>query len=454
MANGVKFNEHYPDITKSDELYARATGLMPAYAQTLAKGPTQYVNGAAPKYLQRGKGARVWDVDGNEYIDYNAGVGPVSLGYAYEPVDDAIRRQLAHGISFSLVHPLEVEVSELLRELVPNAEMVRFSKTGAEVTSAAVRLARAFTGRDKVLACGYHGWHDWYIGVLPRHAGVPQAVRDLIHTFQYNDIDSVLAALDEDTACVILEPIIFDMPEDDFLHKLKGACEGNGTLLIFDEMWTGFRLALGGAQEYFDVVPDLACYSKAVANGMPLAVLTGRTDVMDLLDEEVFFFSTFGGETLSLAAAQATIAEMRAQNVPDFLRAQGQKLKSGLMQLARDLQMDDYVACKGHPARTLVTFAPQAGDPLLMKSLVQQELIKRGILWSGFHNVCFSHTDVEIDYTLAAYAEALPILKQALAEQRVAAYLRGAPVQPVFRKTGDFNVKPKERENVERGTVR
>jgi glutamate-1-semialdehyde aminotransferase len=450
MPNGVKFNPTYPDITGSDRLYVRAAGLMPAYSQTLAKGPTQYVNGVAPKYLQFGKGAHVWDVDGNEYLDFNMGVGPISLGYGYEPVDEAIREQLEDGITFSLTNPLEVELSELIQEVIPNAEAVRFSKTGAEVTSAAVRLARAYTGRDKVLCCGYHGWHDWYIGVTARNRGVPQVVKDLVHTFDYNNMPSVLASLDGDTACVILEPMVFDPPENDFLAELKRACQSNGALLIFDEMWTGFRLALGGAQEHFGIEPDLACFSKAIANGMPLAVLTGRQEVMALLADEVFFFTTFGGEALSLAAARTTITELRDQDVPAYLAEQGQKLKAGYNQLAAALDIDHYTACKGYPARTLVTFDPSAGDPLLLKSLVQQEMIKRGILWSGFHNICFAHTDEEVAYTLEVYEEVLSILKRAVDGNTVAAELRGEPIQPVFRKTGDFNIKPKLEAAVQR----
>ena len=442
MPNTVQFNEEFPNITQSEALYARATGLIPAHSQTLAKGPTQYVKGVAPIYLQRGAGSRVWDVDGNEYIDYNMGIGPLSLGYAYPPVDEAVVEQLREGITFSLIHPLEVELAEKLRAILPNAEAVRYSKTGAEATSAAIRLARAYTGREKVLCCGYHGWHDWYIGVTSRDAGVPTAAKDLVHTFTYNDIESVMDALDEDTACVILEPMTFDFPQDDFLSRLQGACEGYGTLLIFDEMWTGFRLALGGAQTYFDVTPDLACYSKAIANGMPLSVLTGRQEIMDLLDEEVFFFSTFGGEALSLAAAITTIDEMQTYDVPSFLVNQGQKLISGYNMLATDLNMP-YTACKGHPSRSLIIFAESHGNPLHMKSLMQQELIKRGILWSGFHNMSFSHTDEDITYTLAAYADVLPILKTAVSEGNVLDMINGRPVQPVFRKTTGFNTKPK-----------
>ena len=270
MPNKVEFNKDYPIIKRSDEYYKVALNLIPCTTQTLAKGPQQNVKGVAPKYLQRGKGSHVWDVDGNEYIDYQMAIGPLSLGYAYDKVDNAIKEQLKDGITFSLMHPLEVEVAELIHKVVPNAESIRYSKTGADVTSAAVRLARAYTQRDKVLCCGYHGWHDWYIAVTDRNKGIPQSIQDMTYTFNYNDIQSVIDSIDEETACVILEPYVFDEPKDNFLQKLRDVCTKNGTLLIFDEMWSGFRIAIGGAQEYFGVNADLACFSKAVANLTPL----------------------------------------------------------------------------------------------------------------------------------------------------------------------------------------
>ncbi|MCG3174473.1 MAG: 3-aminobutyryl-CoA aminotransferase [Myxococcota bacterium] len=442
MANGVRFNESYPVITESDRLYARALGLIPAVTQTLAKGPGQYIKGVAPKYLVRGKGSHVWDADGNEYIDLTMGVGPISLGYAHAPVDNAIRRQLEDGITFSQMHPLEVEVAELVREVVPNAESVRYSKTGCDVTTAAVRLARAFTGRNKVLCCGYHGWHDWYIAVTDRNKGIPLQVQDLTYTFNYNDIQGVLDSIDGDTAAIILEPIVFEAPRDNFLHRLREICDKNGIVLIFDEMWTGFRLAVGGAQEYFGVKADLATYSKAVANGMPLSILAGRKDIMSLLEKDVFFFTTFGGETLSLAAAKATIQELREKNVPAALAGTGKRLREGYNAIARELGMD-YTACSGFDCRTIMTFDAKAGNPLEMKSLVQQEMIKRGVLWGGFHNVCFSHSADDVAHILAAYREALPILKHAVEGKTVREKLRGEPVEPVFRKTSNFNIKPK-----------
>lgn len=442
MANAIAFNDTYPTITESDKLYARALGLIPALTQTLAKGPGQYTRGVAPKYIARGKGAHVWDVDGNEFIDYNMAIGPISLGYCYDAVDNAIKAQLADGITFSMMHPLEVEVAELLREVLPNAESVRFSKTGADVTSAAVRVARAFTGRNKILCCGYHGWHDWYISVTDRNKGIPQATQDMTFTFNYNDIHSVTDSIDADTAAIILEPTVFEAPRDNFLHKLKEVCEQNGSLLIFDEMWTGFRIALGGAQEFFGVKADLATFSKAVANGMPIGILAGRKDVMSLFDKEVFFFTTFGGEALSLAACKATINELRSKRVPAYLDALGSKLRDGYNALARDLGIH-YTQCSGFGYRSIVVFDATAGNPLEMKSLVQQELFKRGILWSGFHTMSFSHTEDDVLYTLNAWRDVLPILNKAVDEKNVRGYLRGECVEPVFRKTSNFNIKPK-----------
>ena len=442
MSEVAQIERTLPVISRSNEWYARATGLIPAYTQTLAKGPGQYVAGVAPKYLQRGKGSHVWDVDGNEFIDFNMAIGPLSLGYAYDAVDRAIREQLEDGITFSMMHPLEVEVAELIRDAVPNAEMVRYSKTGADVTSAAVRLARAFTGRSKVICCGYHGWHDWYISVTDRSLGVPKIAQDLTLTFDYNDMESVIGALDQDTACAILEPMIFDEPRDGFLHELKAACRMNGTLLVFDEMWTGFRFALGGAQERFGVQADLMCYSKAIANGMPLAVLAGRADVMRLCEKDVFFFTTFGGEALSLAAAKATITELRDCRVPAYLARQGRVLRDGYNELARNLGMP-YTRAIGAECRSLVTFDSKAGDPLEMKSLVQQELLARGILWSGFHNMSFSHTDTDVTSALTAYRDALIVLKQAVDAGSVREALLGSPVEPVFRRTSSVNTKPR-----------
>jgi glutamate-1-semialdehyde aminotransferase len=443
MPNKIAFNVNYPDITESDKLYERALKVQKPVTQTLAKGPGQFTNGAAPKYLVKGKGSHVWDVDGNEYIDFNAAIGPISLGYAYPVVDEAIKAQLEDGITFSMMHPLEVEVSELLQVVIPNAEAVKIAKTGADVCSAAVRLARAYTGRDKIFCCGYHGWHDWYIGITSRNAGIPGVIQDMTFTFEYNNIESIKAALDETVAALILEPFIFEAPAPGFLEELAQVCKENGTLLIFDEMWTGFRIAIGGAQEYFGVTPDLAVYSKACANGMPIAFLTGRSDVMELLNSQVFSYTTFGGEALSLAACKATINELRDKNVPQYLDEKGALLKDGYNQIAIEFGMDKYTRCIGYNCRSMVTFTPEAGNGLEVKALMQQEMIKRGVLWAGFHNMCFSHSDEDIRYTLSAYRDLMPIVKEAIESGDVKKYLRGEALEAVFRKVSDYNIKPK-----------
>jgi glutamate-1-semialdehyde 2,1-aminomutase len=443
MQNSVKFNPDYPDTTQSNALYQRAVKVQKPVTQTLAKGPGQFTNGVAPKYLVRGKGSHVWDVDGNEYIDFNSAIGPISLGYAYPVVDAAIENQLRDGITFSLMHPLEVELSELIQEVIPNAEAVKIAKTGADVCSAAIRVARAFTKREKIFCCGYHGWHDWYIGITSRNAGIPEVIQNMTYTFEYNDINAIKAALDETVAALILEPFIFESPKPGFLKELAEVCKANGTLLIFDEMWTGFRIAIGGAQEYFDVKPDLAVYSKACANGMPIALLTGRADVMELFNHEVFSYTTLGGEALSLAACIATINELRDKNVPRYLDEKGALMKDGYNQAAMENGMDIYTRCIGYNCRSMVTFTPEAGNGLEVKTLMQQEMIKRGVLWAGFHNMCYSHSDEDIEYTLSAYRDVMPIMKEAIQSGNIKQYLKGEVLEAVFRKVSNYNIKPK-----------
>jgi glutamate-1-semialdehyde 2,1-aminomutase len=440
--NRVAHNAKDPVIARSKSLWARAKQLIPGGTQTLAKGPGQHVEGVAPMYLARGRGARVWDVDGNEYLDMTMAVGPLSLGYADPVIDEAIRTQLGDGITFSLMHPLEVEVAELIRATVPNVEQVRFSKTGADVTSAAIRVARAFTDRERVVCCGYHGWHDWYIATTDRGAGIPQTTRELVSTFDYNDLDSVRAAVDVDTACVILEPMVVEPPQPGFLEGVRRICDDHGALLVFDEMWTGFRIALGGAQDRFGVRADLACFSKAIANGMPLSVLAGRADVMQRLERDVFFYTTFGGEALSLAAAAATLSELRRRDVPATLATRGRALRRGFAQICAERDIA-WTRCAGMDARTLVVFDAATVDPLLAKSFVQQELIRRGVLWSGFHNLSWAHRDADIDYLLGCYREIIPALAEHVAAGTLAGALRGRPVEPVFRKLGNVHRRPR-----------
>ena len=421
----------------SQDLARRAARVIPGGSQTLSKGATQYVQGVAPAFLVRGNGSHVWDADGNEYVDFPMALGPIILGHCYPAVDEAVRRQLTQGVSFSLPHPLEIEVAERLVEMVPCAEMVRFGKNGSDATAGAVRLARAYTERDMIACCGYHGWQDWYIGTTTFNRGVPKAVGQLTVSFEYNNIESLTRIFEENrkrVAAVILEPIGVVEPEGDFLQQVRDVCRREGCLLIFDEVITGFRLARGGAQEYFGVVPDLACFGKAMANGYPLSAVVGPREIMKHF-EQTFFSFTFGGEALSLAASLTTMKEIAEKEVIAHNWEQGGKIKDGLNVLARQFGVEKFVRCAGLPPRTAVSFFDESGrESLLVKSLFQQECVKRGVLFSGGHNLCFSHSNEDIEHTLRVYRAAMEITGEAIRRDKVEKMLEGQPVQPVFRR--------------------
>jgi glutamate-1-semialdehyde aminotransferase len=421
--------------TKSEALWQRGIRVIPAGTQTFSKGPSQYVNGVAPKYLLRGKGSHVWDVDGNEYIDYGMALGPIILGYSYPAVNQAITEQLEQGITFTLMHPLEVELAELLVELVPCADMVRFGKNGSDATAGAVRLARAFTRRDRIAYCGYHGWQDWYIGSTSRHRGVPKAVRELASPFNYNDLESLTRLLRKhpgEFAAVILEPTNFVEPAPDFLEGVRELAHRDGALLIFDEIITGFRMSLGGAQQYFGVTPDLAAFGKAMGNGMPIAAIVGRAEIMRPF-EEVFFSFTFGGETLALVAALATIRELQSKEVLKHIWAMGQELIDGYRRLVREVGLESVTRCIGYPCWPEFVFEESGKPSLRLQTLFQQEIVKRGVLTRPGMFVCYSHTPEDIRKTLEVFRAALHATKDALAAGRVQEALEGDLVEPVIR---------------------
>jgi glutamate-1-semialdehyde aminotransferase len=422
------------ELSESQRLLERARELIPGGSQTFSKGPTQFVEGVAPAFCERGEGARIWDVDGNEYLDYTLALGPMILGYCHPEVDQAVRAQLALGTTFTLPHRTEVELAEEICRLVPCAEMVRYGKSGSDAVGAAVRIARAATGRDGVLFCGYHGWHDWYIGATTRAKGVPAAVAALTASFPYGDLEALEGLLRErEPAAVVLEPVGIVQPPENYIADLVTLSHEHGALVIFDEIITGFRLQLGGAQEYFGVQPDLAAFGKAVANGLPLSVVAGRRELM-LEFEEVFFSTTHGGEALSLAAAIATLRVLERDDVIPTLWRRGESLVSGLRSLVERHGLDGRVVCLGYAPRTAVLFRDADGhDSLELKSLFQQECIKRGVLFTGSQFISAAHTDDDVRRTLEVYDEALGELAEAVAHGGPAARLEGHPVQPVFR---------------------
>jgi glutamate-1-semialdehyde aminotransferase len=423
--------------TESLRLKRQAESLIPSYTQTFSKGPSQFVQGVAPVYLDRGKGSHVWDVDGNEYIDYILSLGPIILGHNYPAVSAAAKAQIDEGSILSLPHRLELEVAEILVDLIPCAEMVRYAKNGSDVTAGAVRVARAYTGREVIACCGYHGWQDWYVGTTTRNKGVPQAVQDLTMPFEFNDIEGlkrIFAERPGNVAAVILEPVQTFAPQDGFLEQVRDLATKEGAVLIFDEVITGFRLGLGGAQEYLGVTPDLACFGKAIANGYPLSAVVGRREIMELFDE-VFFSFTFGGELVSLAAAKATLEVMQKEDVIGHLWRQGQHIQKAYNATAESVGLAPYTQCDGLAPRTMASFkGSDESESLLFKSLFQQEAIKGGILTAAYHNICYSHSDEDTQRTVEAHDNALRFLAMAIDSGDPARYLEGEPVKPVFRK--------------------
>ncbi len=413
----------------------RALRMIPLGSQTFSKSHQQWVRGAGPRFAERAQGCRFTDVDGNEYIDYLLALLPVVLGYCDPAVDAAIVAQLEKGIVFSLPHRVEMELAERLVRLIPCAEMVRFGKNGSDVTTAAVRLARAHTGRAKVAICGYHGWHDWYIGTTPRDLGVPEAVKALSATFPYNDADALEKLLTREPkayAAVILEPAGAQAPAPGFLERLRALTEKFGVVLIFDEIITGFRLHMGGAQAHYGVLPDLACFGKSMANGMPISALVGPRRIMHQL-EDIFFSATFGGEALSIVAAIATIDKLERKKVIPALWRRGEELRDGANALFAKRGLGEFVAFTGEGWWPRIKMTKPPVDATLLTSLLRQELNANGLLLGASFNLCLAHDDdAVVTETLAAIDNSAVTVRQALDSKNPATHLRGELVRPTF----------------------
>lgn len=424
-------------FTKTEALYERALKTIPLASQTFSKSAMSFVRGASPLFLERGEGCRVWDVDGNEFIDYVLGLLPVALGYRDPDVDAAIRAQLERGITFSLATELEVELAERLVRLVPCAEMVRFGKNGSDATTAAIRLARAYTGHERVAVCGYHGWHDWYIGTTTRDLGVPQAVKALSRAVPYNDADAVADLLHNDPdgfAALILEPAGIDDPAPGYLEALREITQRSGVVLIFDEIVTGFHIDMGGAQSFYGVTPDLATFGKGMGNGLPISAVVGRRDIMRGM-EDIFFSATFGGETLSLAAAIATIDKLERTNAIERIKAVAARLTEGARAALAGRGLGERFAVGGThwwPRVSVLEAAPTTRA--VASSLLQQELIGAGVLMGASLNLCLAHDhETVIGETLAAWDQATDAVATAFNDSDPARHLRGRPIQPVFQ---------------------
>ena len=430
------------NFSRSRQFQARSRRVIPGGCHTYAKGDDQYPE-LSPGFIARGSGCHVWDVDGNEFIEYGMGLRSVTLGHAYPPVVEAVRESLALGTNFTRPAPVEVECAEAFLEIIDGADMVKFTKDGSTTLTAAVKLARAFTGRDLVGICAEHpffSYDDWFIGTTTMDAGIPTSARMLTVPFHYNNIDSVEALFASHPgriAALLLEPARIEEPAEGFLSKLHSLCRRHGAVLIFDEMITGFRWHLSGAQKAYGVVPDLSTFGKALANGFALSALCGRREIMRLGSRErdedrVFLLSTtHGAETPSLAAALATMRVYRTEPVIEHLHRQGQRLADGIRGAVKARGLENHIQVVGRPCNLLYgTLGPDGKPSQAFRTLLLQETIRRGVLMPSLI-LSYSHRDEDIDRTVEAVDGALEVYARAL-EDGVEKHLVGPPSRTVF----------------------
>ncbi len=424
-------------------LQLRAHELIPGGAHTYSKGDDQYPENAPP-FIARGEGCHVWDLDGSEFIEYGMGLRSVTLGHAFPGVVEAVRRELANGTNFTRPSPREVECAEIFLACVPTGEMVKFAKNGSDVTTAAVKLARAHTGRDMIAICGdqpFFSTDDWFIRATRMPAGIPSAIRSLSVKFRFNDsasLESLFLKHPGEIACVVLEAETATAPREGFLAEVRALCDRYGALMVLDEMITGFRFDLGGAQRLHGVVPDLSTFGKAIANGFAVSALAGKRHVMNRgglnhSGERVFLLSTtHGAETHSLAAAIATMKVYQTEPVIETLHRQGERLRDGFEDAARRYGVQDYLRILGRACNLVyATKGPDHMPSQSFRTLFMQELIRGAVLAPSFV-VSYSHNDDDIDRTIDAVQNAAKIYARAL-EDGVDSYLVGPPVKPVFR---------------------
>ncbi len=433
------------NFTRSRQLQQRLLRVVPGGGHTYAKGADQYPE-QSPGVLVRGAGCHVWDADGNEFIEYGMGLRAVTLGHAYEPVVEAVGRSLALGTNFTRPAAIELECAERLLGIIDGAEMVKFTKDGSSANTAALKLARAYTGRDLVAICAEHpffSYDDWFICTTSMDGGIPAHVRDETRTFRYGDLESlrsVFAAHPGRIAAVFLEAARTSEPPAGYLEGLQAMCRQQGAVLVFDEMITGFRWHLGGAQKLYGVVPDLSTFGKALANGFALSAVCGAREIMRLGSREreqddVFLLSTtHGAETTALAAALATMDVYSSVPVIEHLHRQGQRLAEGVKQAARRHGLARHVEIAGRACNLLYsTCGPDGAHSQAFRTLLLQETTRRGVLMPSLV-VSYSHRDEDIDRTIDAIDGALAVYAQAL-DGGVERHLVGRPSRTVYDRT-------------------
>ena len=425
-----------PKFSKSGEHLTRAELTIPLGSQTFSKSRVQYPVGISPLYASKAKGSYLWDVDGNRFIDLVSALASVTLGYSDRRLNRDVSRQLKKAVSMSLPGLLEAEVSELLVSMIPSAEMVRFGKNGSDATAAAIRLARAYTGRDQVVVCGYHGWQDWYIGSTSRNKGVPNSVSNLTHKFQYNNLESLMSIMNEygdSVAAIMMEPMNSAYPNRLFLESVKEIAEKNGALLIFDETITGFRFASGGAQQLFGVTPHLSTFGKGMANGFPLSAVVGSREIM-LEMEQIFFSGTFGGELLSLAAAKHVLNRHIDEDVSSQLAKIGSRLEKETIQIVDDLQLGETLKLSGHPTWKFLEWRETSNFTANeIKTYFMQLVFEGKLLVLGTHNVSLAHTTKIQNRILDIYSDCLRKVRKAIEVGSLREKLEVDPLEPLFK---------------------
>lgn len=434
-------------VQKSLEMFKKAERLIPGGTQLLSRRPSRFAYGVSPIFAERAKGAYFWDIDGNKYLDTTMAINTAILGYCDPDVNKAAVEQIKKSTVFSILHSVEVELAEEIVKIVPCAEMVRFGKGGGEADAVAIRIARGFTGRDKVVFCGYHGWHDWYIAanlespdILNKYLlpdvptkGVPKCLSGTAIPFEYNNLFSLKEVLEKNkggVACIIMEPSKASLPKKGFLEGVKELARKYGALLIFDEMNTGFRLALGGAQEFYKVTPDMAVFGKDIANGYPLATVVGQRDIMEA-SKDMFISSTFWDDNSTMAAGLACIRKIKKEKVIEHIWKMGERYARGWREIVRKLGIK--AGLKGLPCMTSIVFNYKDESFVnQLNTLYCQELAKRGIFAGGYFPVSFAHKEKEIDKILEAAEGALSVVKKAIDQESVRGYLEAEESKPLF----------------------
>jgi len=434
-------------LANSNNLKNRAKKVIPHYTGTFSRAPSAYVEGVYPVYVKSGNGSHFTDVDDNQYLDYLMGLGPITLGYNYPAVNAAVIEQLNQGILFSLPHKIEVEVSELISSIIPHAEMVKFEKSGSNAVTAAVRAARGFTKRDTIAYCGTGGvWHDWQAAMVSRDGGVPSFNEELIKIFDYNDSDGLEQIFEDNPnkiAAIVLEPTQFEEPNNNFLQKVRKIANDNDSLLILDEIVTGFRFDLAGGQKYFGIKGDLVCFGKGMSNGLPLSAITGPTEFMKTFDD-LWVSSTNNSETLSLAGTKAVITEMKEKNTVQHCWKIGKSLFNEWNKIAVKNNIDAKMT--GYPIRmNLRCFDTSGIESLPMKSFILQEMVKQDVFMSilGSSYICYSHSVQDVEKTLQSFENVCSTINKKIKHDNYEVSLEG----PLPKTIWSMKLSPTKKHN-------